>query len=704
MDEEQQQLVAIFRAEAAEVLDELAQAIESLSLCRGQELHEVVDHCTRLAHNIKGASVIVESDEIAGLAHALEDALTPFRKIDTPPAPQDVELMLQGVTFMQGLAEDEGSTEDASDLASRLSGLGESPGEGGPAVAPTSGAARATATPKVATIRVETDRLDGMMAHVGELLVTRARMAMRTQDFRHFHDDLVALAEETEPSERGRWDSLVDRLDGLVRAERRELLDFGHLASEIGASMKRVRMMPLRMAGAAWRRTVRQAAQRLDKKVRLTIDVDEIELDKLVLDKIREPIAHLLRNAVDHGIDTPDERRERGLPEVGEVLVRAAMRGASVDLEISDDGRGVDPRRIGEAAVEHGLCSFQEMERMGEDQLVAYLLDSGLSTADGVSQVSGRGVGMDVVRRAIDDLGGRIGIVPHGSLGGATFVLTLPISLLSTRGLLARAGMHVYALPIKAIERTLRIATDTVQQVDGTPTVQLDDGEPLRLSWLCELMDGWRGKATQLLRVVVVVRHRQRLGVVVDEVLTEEEYVVKKLPWNLKSVPGVNGGIILADGSLAVAVDVEHLFGAAAGARGAVRTETVSAGAAAPRVLVVDDSMTTRTLERNMLAAAGYDTTVAVDGIEAWGTLREQDFDLLVTDVRMPGMDGFELTKKVRSDARLKELPVILVTSLDQPEDVARGASAGADEYVVKGKYDQKRLIEAVARLLGSES
>jgi chemotaxis protein histidine kinase CheA/CheY-like chemotaxis protein len=403
---------------------------------------------------------------------------------------------------------------------------------------------------------------------------------------------------------------------------------------------------------------------------------------------------------VAHGIEEPEERRRVGKPAVGQVVVRATTRGAMAGLEVSDDGRGVDPHKIGEEAVRRGLWVADELSRADAKQILDLLFAPGFSTATTTDRVSGRGVGLDVVRRRVDELDGTV-TIGKPTLGGATFVLSVPVSHVSLSGLLVAAGRQTYALPVEHVERTLRVDSRSIESVDGAPIARSDRHEPLRLYWLATLMQRKRGVDPLQLTAVEVKLNGRRYGLVVDEVIGEEKFVAQRLPPYLKALPGFQGALVLGDGSLALVLDIPELVASLP-----KRTDNTmglaqhTVSRRAPTVLVVDDSLTSRTLVHNFLKTAGYEVKVAVDGAEAWQAIKSTEVDLVIADVEMPNVDGIELTRRIRADEALNNTPVIIVSSLGSPEDIARGAAAGADDYVVKGEFDQRVLLEAISRLI----
>lgn len=678
-------LLAVFREEAAETTDELAQRIESLRSRRGEEYAKAVTDAARAVHNLKGAALSVGQEELAELCHQFEDELAPLRELEPPPDDSLLDSLLDSITAMQRLAAECPIPPQLAEIRGADDG------------------AKSTPTrrdePEI-RIKVHARRLDRLMSHTGELLVAHARMIARNERLKTLRQELADLTSEAEPSRRA-LKELDRRFEALLRRERREVLDFGHLAQEMSEAMKRVRMMPLHGLAPSWRRVVRESAQEAGKRVDLSVEVGELELDKFLLDHLRDPLLHLLRNAVDHGIESVEDREALGKPSHGRIRIRAEMLGSRVRLEVSDDGRGLDPGKIAEFALRQGLIDEEQRARLDEGEILSLLFRTGFSTATVVTHLSGRGVGLDVVREQVERIGGTVHIPPMPGLGGTSFELRVPISLLSITGLLVRARQEVYAIPIDHVERTLRIDRKAMRRVDGSPVVMADSSEPLRIHWLLTLMGDRSPDFPDQLTVLVVSYGARHLGLVVDEVIGEREFVTKPLPWNLEKVPGLNGATILADGSVALSLDVAAVFDAALESSEPILRPAPPAPLRAPaRILVADDSLASRTLERNLLAAAGYDVAVCVNGEEAWRRLQRERFDLVVSDIRMPRLDGFELTRRIRASDAFEHLPVVLVTGQDEPEDITRGAEVGADEYLIKGELDQGRLLEAVSRLL----
>ncbi len=738
MDDLQEQLRLVFRDEAAEAFDDLAHIVDRLRSCRGgtPELEQTLASAFRIAHNIKGSATTVGLDQIATMMHAVEGGLTHFRKRAEPPSEELLRAVLEVIAVVQNVADGReagATTESMVALVARsYEGTAGSNGALEPAAKPAddkhgveagawaarpagaqalsmapaaeepSPAAAGTATEgddRAGTVRIPVARIDALMAHAGELLANQARLRHLQEILESFVGGFYEALQSDRMSAAKRKE-LSAGLQNIVHLGRKGTREFGHLATELSETTRRIRMLPLIGEGPYLRRVTRDSARELGKDVRCDVDTGEIELDKQVVDQLRDPMMHMLRNCVDHGIETPEERSRRGKPKVGQVSITAAVQGPMVQIDVSDDGRGLDIDEIKSAAERSGAVTPDRLARMTPAELRELLFLPGFTTRTEANRLSGRGVGLDVARRRVEALGGNVRIADKPRLGGTTFLLTVPISVVSLSGLLVEAGGAKCILPVASVERCLRVRTSEVRQVDGAAALSFKDAQPVRLRWLGSVLGESRKADSDRLVVVVVSRGGSTLGVVVDAVFGEDEFVVKKLPWNLKRVAGVSGAVVLADGEIGVVVDVAHLVGQATDAHDVSERVQQAPARTTPRLLVVDDSLTSRTLERNLLAAAGYEVTTAENGAEAWKLLQSRPVDLVVTDVQMPLMDGLELTRKIRASSKHKNVPVILVSSLGEPSDLHAGADAGANEYIVKSKFDQRQLLEAVVRLI----
>ena len=441
---------------------------------------------------------------------------------------------------------------------------------------------------------------------------------------------------------------------------------------------------------------MRDLALAAGKEVLFKLGGHEVELDRAVAERLKDPLLHLVRNAVDHGIESPAERAAAGKPPSGTITVSASLKGAQVEIAITDDGRGLDRERIREEARARGLPESTE-----DRDLLALVFHPGLSTARALTSVSGRGIGLDVVKSQVNALHGTVGLESITG-AGTTFALTVPLTVTLIRALLVESAGRTFAMATTQVMGLRRLVPAEVRSVGGREMLAVPAGL-LPLLSLAEALGlpAPRRDRGQGGFVVLVEAGTWRVAFVVDELLAEQDLVVTGLGRRLRRVPNLAGCALLEDGGIALILSAAELAESALQAP-ARRLLVPAPGpeTARRRLLVADDSVTTRTLEKAILEEAGYEVRLAADGHQAWRMLQEEPIDLIVADVEMPGMDGFTLTETVRHSAALRRIPVVLVTSLSTEKDRARGLEVGADAYLVKSGFDRTGLLEAVGQLL----
>ena len=704
-----EQLLALFRVEAVDILTDLTGTLSNLQRLPKDVVPDALKGALRAAHNVKGAAAIVGVEGVERLAHAAEDLLQGLLATAEAPSQEQLAVLLAAVAIAQRVAEGEVLDSEVAQLGTHLARLKRAHGGNGQSDVRQRPADRASSPPKASrarshdpetsTVRVNTERLDGLMACVGDLLAVEGNLLSRSTQLAELSARLSGAARSPQRCSEGSWRSLAAALQRLVSDDRVAMRAVTQVTNEISEATKRVRMLPLRSIAPLWRQVVAATADELEKDVELILDLEEVELDRFLLERLRDPLMHCLRNAVDHGLEPRDERATAGKPARGTVLVRARLSGASVRIEISDDGRGLDVERVGDAAVRRGLVTPEDLAQMRERDVLALVFTPGFSTAGAVTKISGRGVGLDVVQQRVEDLGGRVEIGRSATLGGSTFFVTVPASVLSSKGLLVRAGAATYVLPTDAVRTTLRLDRGLLGD-SASSALPREGQDPLPIRWLGPLMGHGRAADTGPLNVVVVTDGDEELGLVVQEVVGDHELVTKALPWNLLGVKGVSGAVVMPGGELALVVDVPAIVAGAA--RGLAATGGLAGGVLprrVSRVLVVDDSLIARNRIKGALAVAEHRVVTAEDGEQAWSLLFDEPFDLIITDVQMPKLDGLALTRRIRRTERLRGLPVVLVTSLGSADHIADGAAAGADEYLVKGAFDDRALLQVVERL-----
>ncbi|OCR23271.1 chemotaxis protein CheA [Pseudomonas syringae] len=489
-----------------------------------------------------------------------------------------------------------------------------------------------------------------------------------------------------------------------------ELDEFGWLAAQRSQQLYDMalacRMRPFADVLSGQARMVRDLGRELGKQVRLEIEGEKTQVDRDVLEKLEAPLTHLLRNAVDHGIELPEERIAAGKPAEGLVRLKASHQAGQLLVELSDDGNGVDLEKLRSNIVKRQLSPAETAAQLSEEELLSFLFLPGFSMRDTVTEISGRGVGLDAVQDMVRQLRGGVGLEQVAGQG-SRFLLEMPLTLSVVRSLVVEVGGEAYAFPLAHIERMSDVASDDIIQLEGRQHFW-HEGRHVGLVAASQLLQRPSGKNTDGVLKVVVIRERDAVyGVAVERFIGERTLVVLPLDPRLGKVQDISAGALLDDGSAVLIIDVEDMLRSVEKLLNTGRLERIDRrnrqvdAVTRKRVLVVDDSLTVRELERKLLVNRGYEVAVAVDGMDGWNALRAEDFDLLITDIDMPRMDGIELVTLLRRDSRLQSLPVMVVSYKDREEDRRRGLDAGADYYLAKASFHDDALLDAVAELIG---
>lgn len=586
--------------------------------------------------------------------------------------------------------------------------------------------------PAEETIRVTTNKLDALMTQTGELMVAGLKIDQRLREVEKinhvietWHREWMKVRscyhrllhegknEELRPFlhfldlNQQNLKALAAQVADLRRGFSSDALHLNRVTDELGEGVMKVRMLPVSTVFDAFPRMVRDLARERGKKIDLQVNGGETELDRKVLEEIKDPLIHILRNAVDHGIETTELRELAGKPAKGTIRLQAFQKGSSIVIEVIDDGAGIDVNKVKKAALKAGIISAEEAEMMSDDEARRLIFASGVSTSATLTDISGRGVGMDVVRKNVEALHGQVDL--ESTLGlGTTIALTLPLTLATTQELLVQVTDQTYGIPISAVERILRVQKKDIKTVEGKEAI-LVDNEPVSLVNLADVLEleeiEEEDKSNLKMPVVILGSARWRIGFLVKAVVGQQESVVKSLGKQLSRVRNVAGASILGSGKVIMTLNPSDLMKSARGVKrgssiaerlGQIDVKEIERST----IMVVDDSLTTRNLEKTILETAGYNVLVATDGAEALNLLESNGkCDIVVSDVAMPRMNGFELTQAIRKHPRLKETPVILITSLDSREDKERGIEVGADAYIIKSNFDQADFIQTIKQL-----
>ena len=584
------------------------------------------------------------------------------------------------------------------------------------------------------TIRVTTTKLDSLMGGLGELTVVRMRADQLADQIKSLQQRAVSWqkrwgkvrphysrvrkhgAGNQEPGLLRVFDFLESNeleikritadLNALISILKNDRNYLNLVTEELQSTIRQVRMLPLATLFDLFPRMVRDLARDFGKEIVLEMAGEETEVDRQVLELIKDPMVHIVRNAVDHAIEMSGERVSLGKRRHGTIRISAEQRSNNLVLTVSDDGRGIDLEAVRRSAVERGLIQSEKVSTLTDRETTELIFASGVTTSRQVTDISGRGVGMNVVRANMEQMRG-LTLVDSRPGIGTTFTLTVPLMLATSHVLLVRAAQQTLAVPMMNVERMLRISTDKVKSIEGFPTIHAD-GHALPLISLRHVLQMGGGDqsllASSRIPVVLVSAAGKRVALRVEALLSVQQVVIKSLGKQLRRVRNVGGVTILGDGRLVPVLNVADIMRSIHGkSLSSAAIPFVTVEPKRRQVLVVDDSITTRTLEKHILENAGYEVTTLVDGQEAWELIYGNEKSLpglVVSDIDMPRMSGFDLTRAIKDDNRFNHIPVILVTSLDSAEDRLNGMEAGADAYIVKSTFDQKELLEAIERLM----
>jgi len=586
------------------------------------------------------------------------------------------------------------------------------------------------------SLRVSVEKLDQLMADASELLVAKMQIderQMRLNELRRHHARwsrewrsiraayirLARRLQEDAASAPPEWAIIMRFLESNQRALSQASRELGQLAQmtaqanlqlatlseRLQEDVSDLRMMPFDTLVGGFQRLVRDTARDLGKQATLEVIGAQVEVDKTVLEALKDPLLHLVRNALDHGLETPQQRALTDKPSIGRITLLVEQRGSEIFIRVSDDGRGIDPKRLRRKAVERQLMSDAEAQALSDEEARQLIFTSGFSTADGLTAISGRGLGLDIVRGRVEALRGRVNV--ESQVGrGTSISLRMPVSLTRLRCILLRQGGEMLAVPSVLVTRMETIARQQVYSAEGRDMLTLGD-KPLPLANLGAMLGLPSLRAAQAdherLIVMALQSVDRTVAFEVDDLLSETELVLKPLGAELAGLPLVVGAALLGTGEVILVLDANDLVRQALGEAPRTRERLVAQQASVARrlrVLVVDDSITTRTLEKNILEAVGFEVHVAIDGAEGWSRVLEIAPDVVVSDVEMPHMNGLELTRRIKGDPRTQATPVVLLTSLSKPEQREEGLKAGADAYLVKSRFDQRELLETIQGVL----
>ncbi|MBI3045638.1 MAG: hybrid sensor histidine kinase/response regulator [Betaproteobacteria bacterium] len=591
------------------------------------------------------------------------------------------------------------------------------------------------------TVRVSTAKLDSMLRQAEELVSAKLTAMQRLAELRRISVDLGGRKKAREnlrprmlgvqaALEPGRnndlraagvasagqllefldqdgaaFASLENAVAKLAASAEQDSRTLAKMVENLLEDAKKVLMLPFSWLLDGFPPLVRDLSRDRGREVELIIGGAEIEIDRRILEEMKDPLIHLIRNCVDHGIEPPKERVHKGKSPRGTITVTVSQKDAGkAEITVSDDGTGIDLGKIRVAAQKLGIVSAEEASRLGDQETLSLAFRSGVSTSPILTEISGRGLGLAIVQEKVEKLGGTVFIETRRD-GGTTFRVVVPLTLAAFRGVVVRVREQLLAVPTVSVERVARVSEEDIKTVENRETLQIN-GRAISLVRLGDILGlppgGTPGESTSPGQVVVLSSGGEHIAFLVDEIVNEQEVLVKGLGKQLSRVPNVAGASMLGTGVPVPILSVPDLMKSAVMEAVSPMPQAKAQIAETPQksVLVVEDSITARTLLKNILEAAGYRVRTAVDGVDALTTLKTEGFDLVVSDIEMPRMDGFDLTTRIRADKKLAEVPVVLVTALESREHRERGIDVGANAYIVKSSFDQSNLLAVIRQLI----
>jgi len=699
----------------------------------------LLESVMRASHSIKGAARMVSVEPVVQIAHVMEDCFVSAQKNKLHLQSDDIDLLLKAVDTIISISllseenidkwvDENSSTVNnlVASLEKVLTGeniLREDNSNNFQSVESITDT-KVTTTESDRFLRISAERMSRILGMTSELLV-ESREVKNFSDslfqIKRRQDELFTMLESWRELSLQRNISNDDeiqkaallRLDECRRSISDQLLLLdeydrknGYLCKKLYGEVAGSRMRPFEDGVAGFQRMVRDLSRSLNKEVVLKIDGLQCAVDRDVLEKIKAPLNHLLRNSIDHGIEPSKNRAAAGKGKIATIKLSATHTGGMLRISVADDGGGVDLAALGKKLVTKKLVTQEILPDLSNDELLEFLFLPDFSTRDEVTEVSGRGVGLDVVREMVKELGGSV-VVNNSPGKGAEFILKLPLTLSVISALLVEISNEPYAFPLTKVDRILKINTKDIMEMEGRQFIALD-GENIGLISAAEVLGFAQADSTDNMLTVLLLSDRMdTYGVVVDRYIDQKQLSVSALDERLGKVPNVSSVALMENGDPLFILDVDDLVRSinymvnGGGLADVYRAAEKHLKSSRKRILVVDDSLTVREVEKDLLLSKGYFVDLAVDGMDGWNAVRRVSYDLVITDVDMPRMDGIDLVKSIKQDLHLKRLPVMIVSYKDRSEDRRRGLDAGADYYLTKGSFHDDTLIDAVEDLIG---
>lgn len=754
------EILTVFKSEFEELSQVIVDSLLALENAKDNKVlqQQLIESIFRSAHTIKGAAFGLSLSDLGELSHKIESLFSKIKTKQIDINRQIIDLCLSAIDAMKlilsNACDNKSESTHLDEITEKLlkildteSDVNHKPDKkvestevkvsdesdnkvditvvNQPQQVDVSVQQKATEISKDEFIRVNVNRLDTISRLFEEIYEVKIRVDDHWQEYqkiKYINSQFVKAWEKlfrtikTEYTEEFNEyitklyqdaSQMIEQKHSLIDSQynnlRNSVSDLNILTNLVKDEIRVLRLIPASSLTGMLPRYVRDLSHELNKNIQLIIEGDSVKLDKLVLDQLKDPLIHLIRNAIDHGIGDEATRKAVNKSEVGTIRIAIQDQGGKIIISVSDDGAGINVDEIKKIAISSGLVTSGDIEKMDKKEIYQLMFMPGFTTKKIVSSVSGRGVGLDVVRTNILHLKGNINVT--SILGkGTTFSIEVPLTLASERGLLVSCSGTMCVIPTSNVEKLVSVTKKDLVEIGNSYAIVVG-GQSVEIKSLAQLLNLEAGKVTYSDHITLVITNidSKRHALLVDEVIKEQEIVIKPLNKPINDNPCFLGGALSESGQVITVLNVHYLLTQRNNAIDKIKlvySDKKQAKVNVPSILVVDDSITTRTLEKNILESKHYHVTVAVNGQQAWELIQKHHFSLVITDVNMPFMDGFELTQKIKTSEKYASIPVIIVTSLNSEIEKQRGIEVGANAYIVKSEFESGSLLEIVAQMV----
>jgi len=755
----QKRILATFRIEAEEHIQIFSSNLIELEKTTSiKKKAEIIEVMFREVHSLKGAARSIDQKDIESICLPLESIFSALKRQEIELSPLWFDLFYKTAEWLLKLIDNLGveqtiafrHTQQRKIQQLKVMALGkgitEETKEPSPKDLSSSQPVQSESIPEsnlqtdvhaislptyFGMVRIPISKLDPLLMQAEEMIQSKISVDQRTEELRNLCNELnewktevlkwrsrksratVELWNEWLEDTEIRLNKAEHQMAQITRYMGHDQHSLDRMVNNHLEALKQILMLPVSSLVETFPGMVREISRDQKKEIDFIILGSELEIDKRILEELKDPLIHLIRNAIDHGISKSQERILQNKPVRGKITIAfAAKESGQVEITISDDGKGINTEQVLKSALKSGIISKETADKMGQKDILNLIYQSGISTSSLITDISGHGLGLTIVHEKVLKLNGKISVESELNKG-TTFRILLPMTLATFRGILVLVKGFMFILPTMSVERVLKLKQEDIKTVENHETLQFDDqiisvvdlGEVLGLPQNKHSGSDKMGQEltnSNQIRLVVLVSGEYRMAFKVDELADEQQVLVKGLGKLLKRVRNISGATILGSGRIVPVLNVNDLMKSALRIEGNMSKETAGEPVIPKtgKILVAEDSITSRTLLKNILIMAGYQVTTAIDGADAYAKARTGNFDLIVSDVDMPKMNGFELTAKIKNDKKLSEIPVVLVTALESRDDRERGIEAGADAYIIKSSFDQGNLLEVIKRLI----